>query len=428
MSKITKVFYDKFWENKSYQNLFLLSKEEFLETFLFEFEGVKKEFPLPRIIISNTLNDFEDDILETVINRNKTQHVFLDSSINERLNHFLPIFEDLFESKLKKPIDNFIKHIEKKGLLGLVRIIFMLADEDKREENIIKLLQEFKFINPNVNNFKELEENFKTVLIPKNNGKIFTENNINTFLEGVKLIKDIYINHYYKKLYSTNQILINSLNSEDDFASRIKLFHTLFEDEIIYASKEDALVECTNCKPGTYKGAIKLNIDPNKLSKLKCPVCNSELTYFVPYELDKEIFEIVKSKDGLLLNAYCDFLYRKKLNFKININYLDDIEVDCIFSDSNYTYIVECKMYKINTPKNRLNIKIKRDYRDLIKVAKRLIETDEFLNKNIKPILLVNIIDTEFIIEIERELKEGNNDVLYNSARILNIDLISKNN
>lgn len=425
MTATKKIFYNLFWKNKSCQNLFLLSKEELLETYSYDFEGVKGSHSLPRIIISNAQNN-EDDILDTVINRTETQNITLDVSINERLNHFLPIFESLFEKKLKNPIENVIKHIEEKGFFGVIRILLLVTNEEKREENIIKLLKEFKFIGPHINSFEQLENNFKRVLLPKNGGEVLNEKNINTFFEGIKLVKDIYVNHSYKKLYSTNQILINSLNSEDDFTSRIKLFHLLFENNIILASKEDALIECTNCKPGTYKGVFQLNIDPNKLNKLKCPVCNSELTYFVPYELHKEIYDIVKSHDGLLLDAYCNVLESKKYKYKTNQHFLDNIEIDCIFCDGSFTYIVEAKMYKLNTDTDKLKSKIRGHFGKLINDVTRLQKLQEFNGIVLKPILLVNVIDTNLVQEIEVELKEKNTELIAHNTRILNLNLIMK--
>lgn len=423
MTETEKIFYNFFWQNKFCQNLFLLSKEELLETFQYEFEGQKGGYSLPRIIISNA-KERNEDLVETVKLRNENQKILFDESIEKRLTSLVKVFENILETKLKGPFENFIKYIEKKGIVGVFRIILKLSDEKNREKNVIELLQEFKFISPNINDYKSLEQHFKKSILPKKGGEVLTESNINTFFEGVKLIKDLYLTVYYKKLMETNQILVNSLSKEDDFENRIKLFHLLYESGIIGSSTEDALLECTNCKPGTFKGAIKLNIDPNKLEKLKCPVCNDNLTYFVPYTLHNDIFKIVKSKDGLLLDAYCQLLKDKRYNYSTNQCYLDDIEIDCEFYDDENYYIVESKMYKINTPVNRLHIKIKQDLRNLIKKCKRLEKLEKFSNKTIKPILLVNIIDNDILVECENIFKDNHTDTLSQNARILNFNMI----
>ena len=143
------------------------------------------------------------------------------------------------------------------------------------------------------------------------------------------------------------------------------------------------MVECTNCKKGTYNGVIRLNTNPIKLNNLKCPNCEKGLIYFVPYELHKDILEIVKEKDGLLLHAYCNHLHVEGIPYYKNKNFLDDIEIDCMYEINNNIYIVESKMYKINTPIERLKTKIKRDFSDAIKVVKRLEKLDEFKAKNL---------------------------------------------
>lgn len=425
MTTTIKIFYSFFWKNKSCQNLFLLSKEELLENISYDLDGTKINYTLPRIIISNALQNYKDaEVLDTVVNRTESQSILLKDLVDNRINSLIKPFEVLLETKLKKPFENLVKHIEKKGLWEVFRIIALLANEKKREENVIALLKEFKFINPSINNYKELEENFKKVIIPKKGGQIITEQNITTFFEGVKMIKDIYITFYSKKLYTTNQILVNSLHSEDNFESRLKLFHLLYENEIISSSQEDALIECTNCKKGSYGGVLRLNIDPNKLQNLKCPNCNKEVTYFVPYELHKDIFEIIKEKDGLLLHAYCNFLQSKNISYQTNLNYLDDIEIDCMYNDESNTYIIESKMYKINTPINRLEKKIKKDFSNLIKVVKRLETLDEFKDKNLVPFLLVNVVDNTILIECEKTLKENHPDDLTQKGRIINFNMI----
>lgn len=427
MSTTTKIFYSFFWKNKFCQNLFLLSKEELLETISYEFEGAKVNYASPRIIISNALqsNDAGQE-LDTVMNRTESHSILLKDLLDDRFKTLFKPFEILLETKLKKPIENLIDKIEKKGVWEIFKIIGKLSDEKKREENLIALLKEFQFINPNINSYAELEENFRKNIVPKKGGEIFTEQNITTFFEGVKMIKDIYITFYSKKLFNTNQILINSLHSEDNFENRLKLFCDLYENDIINSSSEDALIECTNCKKGSYNGVLRLNINPIKLNNLKCPNCDKGLIYFVPYELHKDIFEIVREKDGLLLNAFCNYLQNKGITHFTNMKFLDDVEIDCLYEIDNNVYIVESKMYKINTLINRLKTKIKRDFSDIIKVVNRLEKLDEFKGKNLFPVLLINVIENSIPIECEALIKESHFDELTQKAKILNINTIIK--
>lgn len=154
-------------------------------------------------------------------------------------------------------------------------------------------------------------------------------------------------------------------------------------------------------------------------------------TYFVPYELNKEIYDIVKSQDGLLLDAYCNVLENNKYQYKTNQHFLEDIEIDCVFSDGIFTYIVEAKMYKLNTETYKLKSKIREHFGKLIKDVERLQKLPEFETIVLKPILLVNVIDSNLVQEIETELKGKNTEIIPQNARILNLNLLkvrSQNN
>lgn len=426
MSEIKKVFYNLFRQNQSCQNLFMLSKEELLETTIIGEGENAFSYSLPRITISNAQNN-EDGVHETIKFRNETQNIFLDGSLNAKIEYFAPILEDFFDKHFRKSFEKLINDIDKKGLSLLLKVIKILTNEEKREKESIKFLKEYGFIGQNIETFKEVEASFERRLTPKKGNELINENTINTFFEGIKFIKELYVNHSYKKLYNTNQILVNTLNSEDNFTSRIKLFHLLYDNKIIAPSSEDAFIECSHCDSGTYKGVFQLRLNPNKLKDLKCPVCSKEVTYFVPYELHKEIYDVVKSQDGLLLDAYCNILETGKYKYQTNQYFLDNIEIDCIFSDNSFTYIVEAKMYKLNTDIGKLKSKIREHFGKLIKDVERLQKLPEFEGIILKPILLVNVIDTFLVQEIEVELKEKNTGVIGQNTRILNLNLIINN-
>jgi len=423
MSEIRKKFYNIFWQNKSCQNLFLLSKEEFLETKTFGSEKEPYTFSTNRVIISNA-QDVNSDAFETIKYRTENHNIDLDISINQKIEDLAPIIEHFFNSKFKKAFDKFIQDFENKGWKLIIKIFAIIANEQNREKKIMNLLQEYGFVPKNLNSFKDLETFFEKQLLPSKKNEFINENTINTFFEAIKFGKELYVNHSYKKLYTTNQILVNTLNIEDNFESRLNSFHLLYESKIIKPSKEDAFIDCSHCEPLTYRGVFQLKLNPKKLKNLKCPVCSNELTYFVPYELDKEIFEIVKSQDGLLLDAYCEVLKSNNYQYQTNVKFLNNIEVDCIFKDNNYTYLVESKMYKQNTTKDKIKSKVREHFGKLIQDAERLLLIDEFKNIAIKPILLVNIIDIELISEVEKELKQSNLNSIAQSTKILNMSMI----
>lgn len=425
MSEIITKFYNLFWKDKPCQNLFLLSKEELLDTTSFGEEPDVIRYSSPRIIISNAR---DNDEFDTIKIRTENQNINLDVSIDSKIEYFKPIIEQMFNTKFKKSLDKLVGDFETKGLSILLKIIKILANEKTREKNSIAFLQDYGFIGKHIHSFKEIEKDLENQFKPKKGNELINEQTISTFFEGIKYFKELYVNHSYKKLYSTNQILTNSLHSLDNFESRLILFHKLYETEILSASKEDAFIECSHCEPGTYRGVFQLKVNPKKLKDLKCPVCSRELTYFVPYDLHPEIFNVVKHQDGILLDAYCNLLVKNKLAFITNRKFLTDIEIDCIFEKEGRTYIVESKMYKQNdTSTAKIKSKIRRHFGKLIDDVSKLQSLAEFSRKELMPILLVNIIDSEFIRDTEFELKASVEHQLVKNARILSISIIQNN-
>lgn len=422
MSLIRKQFYNIFWKNNSCQNLFLLSKEELLETTSIGTDEHPFSYSLNRIIISNA--EKKEDDIDTIKFRNENNDLIIGNSLDQKVAYFKPIVEKFFEENYKKAFDKLKEDIENRGWKFFIQTVKLLSNPNKIENNLIKLLQKYGFIGQHIKSLEEVENHFKNQFIPHKGNKLINEETINTFLEGIKFIKEIYVNQSYKNLYNTNQILINTLNSEDNFESRLKMFHLLYESKILLPSNDDAFIECSNCEPGTYKGVFQLHLNPNKLSDLKCPVCRNQLTYFVPYKLQDDIYKIVKEKDGLLQDALCFKLDEQDISYKLNRLYLGDIEIDCMFEIANQLYVVETKMYKINTARNKLKSKVKKHFNKLAEDIERLSEIDEFKNKNLAPMLLVNIPDKELLGLVNTQLKTNPSNPIYNKIKIVNLELL----
>lgn len=429
MSIIKKKFYHLFWNNPSCQNLFLLSKEELLETRTFGTD----EFPLPfstnRIIVSN-VQDSQSELIDTIKSRSELYNLDLDNSLNEKIEYFKPLIEQFFDSRFKKSIDKLGADIEKNTFKFLARIIKIAFDEENRETKAIEFLQEYGFIGKHLKSFKEIEASIGRSLAPSKNNELINEKTIYTFFEGVKFVKELYVNHSYKNLYNTNQVLVNTLNSEDNFQSRIKLFGELYDSQIITPSKDDAFIECSHCDPLTYRGVFQLRLNPKKLKDLKCPVCSNELTYFVPYQLHENIYKIVKSHDGLILDALQDKLFLNGIKFEINKKFLNDIEVDCIFRDGNRIFIVETKMYKQNnTTEQKLISKIKEHFSKLVKDVERIEKNEEFLGLEIVPLLIININNQNILRASQQYFKSIiTENKYYINDNIINLNLLKFRN
>lgn len=420
MSQILRTFYNIFWQSKACQNLFLLSKDELLDRTTIGSGPDRYVYTVPRIIISNAQ---ENEHFETIKLRSETHTITLDATIQAKIQHFKPIIEQFFSKRFEKAISKLTHDLQHNGLKVFGQMFRIILNEKKWEENALKFLHEYGFVGKHLKTFKDVENDLKTMFLPDKNNELVNEDTLVRLFDGIQYFKDLYVNMTYKRLYSTNQVLTSTLNIEDNFVSRLKLFHILYESGIIYPTTEDAFIECSNCDPGTYRGAFKLKINPKKLQDLKCPVCNRELTYFVPYELHPEIYRIIKSQDGLLLDVYCRILQNNNMPFSTNRRFLEDIEIDCIFEKEGRIYIVESKMYKQNTTTDRLKNKIRKHYGKLLNDVERMVALPEFKGKELVPILFTNVINAGFLQEVELQLKSENTGNHIQYSRILNLEL-----
>lgn len=424
MSVYKKKFYHLFWNNPSCQNLFLLSKVELLETRVIGSGDFSIPFSTNRIIVSNA-QDSENTFIDTIKNRSEFYNMDLDNSVTQIIEDFKPLIEQFFNSKFKNSIEKIGYDIENHTLRFFSKILKVAFDEKNREPNLIKLLQEYEFIGPHITNLKEVEVSIGKILMPSKGNELINEQTVHSFFEGIKFIKEMYVNHSYKNLFNTNQVLINTLNSEDNFQSRIKLFGELYDSKIISPSKDDAFIECSHCDPLTYRGTFQLRLNPKKLQDLKCPVCTKELTYFVPYELHNDIYEIVKSHDGLILDALCNKLSANNIKYETNKKFLNDIEVDCIFTAEKKVYIIETKMYKQNTEEKSIISKIKEHYPKLLRDVERIKAAGFYKEFDLIPILMVNITNHRILSNVTHHFNTIDVDNKYSQVgKILNLNLL----
>jgi hypothetical protein len=100
MSEIKEIFYNLFWQNKACQNLFLLSKEELLDTKSLDFEGNSASISLPRIIISN-IESREDFTHETIRIRNENIYIRTENLLNSKIELYAPLITEVTQQPSK---------------------------------------------------------------------------------------------------------------------------------------------------------------------------------------------------------------------------------------------------------------------------------------------------------------------------------------
>lgn len=421
MTEVKEIFYNIFWKTQACRNLFLLSKEELLDTKTIELEGIRTSVSFPRIIISNI--DKNDESHQVIKFRTETERIKTENRIASKVAYYTPIIEAFIESKFGKGLQQLAKDLNQSPHSFLKLAAKLLLSNDKnREEIIIKQLQKYSVIGKHINTIAELETYFSKEGLEKGLKGVMTEQNVRNLFEVIKSIKDVYVTHNYSDLYSSNQVLVNALLDQDNFESRIKLFKILYESQVLLDSNEDAFIQCMHCNPGTFKGIMQVRMNPSFLSNLMCPACSNPLTYHVPYELAPDIYSIVKTQDGLLLDALCNLLDRKKMSFNCNVKRLNDIEFDCIHQTRGKIIYIECKMYKMHPTAEKLESKLKEHFTKLINDITRAEQKIE----SAYPILLVNIPDDSLLDNVLIELKQNQPNELVKKGRILNLNQLEK--
>lgn len=421
---VLDIFYNIFWQNKACQNLFMLSKNEFLDTKTFEFEGNRSYFSLPRIIISNVAID--EDNKEVLKYRTQSHNLEKESLIENAISSYEPIVIQFLESTFGKAYNKFIVEFEENPMAFIVKNGFKIFRADEPENELLKLLQKYGFVPKHLKSFKELEAFATKEGISKNYKKVVNEENYRMLHDVLRSVKDLYLNLNFQGLYDSNQILVNSLYESDNFKSRIKLFSILYDHNIIQDSGEDCFVECTNCKPGTYKGTLHLKINPKNLSKLKCIHCNEELTYYMPYTLNDDIFQKVNAKDGLISDVFEEICHTSEIPYKLNTNLLNDVEIDGVFEFNSISYVVEMKMYEHRAGKKKIKSKIKKHVQKLcddLKRVRHVVYSDK--KELLSPILLVNILDDEWLTELELEIHASGHNI-EKECRIMNVNTLMR--
>jgi hypothetical protein len=425
MKKIEPIFFDLFWRHKSCQNLFLLSKEEFLDTKAFTFGENPVSISFPRIILSN-IESKEDYTHSKIKIRTESYATSSEALIKRTFERYEPLIKAFIESKFGESIALIVKDFSENPMELISEIIMSLFSSDEEiEKCIIGFLHKYKLVGYHITTFKQLGEYIETEGVNKNLRELVSEQNMWAVLELAKSFKDRYVTEIYKSLHNSNQILVSSFHEMDNYADRIKLFSMLYDAQIIKPSSEDSFIECTSCEPNTYRGVFTLKINPEQLKKIKCPICNTSVTYYVPYELNKVIYNIVKEKDGLLLKALDDKLKRNKIRHTLNKTFLTDIEIDCLYAVKKKVYVVETKMYKQNTTPKKLQSKLKEHFAKLVNDTERICaaDTNPDPEEDVYPLLLVNIHDKKLLEDTMLQLKEKNKrNVLFQKGRIITIN------
>ncbi|MDH4474139.1 MAG: hypothetical protein QE487_16150 [Fluviicola sp.] len=225
-----------------------------------------------------------------------------------------------------------------------------------------------------------------------------------------------YYNHKIKgNLLSATKHFTDILFDNVNYFDRLEFFDNLYEIDVIKGGKLKSYYECVSCPPNTFNGVLSINIKPSNL-KLKCPSCNKEVLYIVPYELDKTIYDHIVHKDGLLFHAIGYLLNQTGVKHIPNQTFLTDVEIDyCLLDNEKHTQeLIEVKMFKTDRPSDTQIGNLRDSVVQMKKAIDKLIEKDLGF-KEIKHSIVTNINNKQAYdqvrIEMETILKEYNIEI-----------------
>lgn len=403
MSTVRTKFYTLFWENEHCQSIFLLHKEQLLEKYNYESDLIKANTYRQWILVSNSLKRKSDltGISHRIDNRDiDTDHI-IEKGI-ESVVHDAKV-KEFYEKYLENPLKKIEKSLSNKT--SQIRFVILLSRALSSEKRLLKFLQSYEIIPKHIKSIDEAitsAENFLQSEVKK----IVTPQRIVNFTATFDNAIKRYENYMYETLLESDRFYNDILYSNENYKDRLALFDLLFDSGIFIGGKFATHYECVNCPPETFKGTVTLNVRPSK-TKLKCPNCNKDLFYLVPYKIEDSIFEDICDRDGLLSGALSHLLSTNKVNFKRNVSIGKDVEIDiAILNNVNQiTNIIEVKMLKTNRPFDTTIATLKEEMGKFIKAREKLLKINlEYANVNFH--FVTNTISNQLKATLENTFSE----------------------
>lgn len=393
-------FYRLFWTDTVCQNVFLLHKELLLEKNSVDL-GLT-DYYLQRIVISNSLTS-KVDVDEHLIFRQENKFTSIRKKLAESKEKYLSEerLETFAKKRFNQTIDLVNKEIDKEGVLDT---IFKVIEQLQTDEGVIAMLKNYKVIPDSISNMDELGKYAESEILIEIKKFLKKQNYSQMFLsvDGLSqfyhsILKESLINGYKQNI----RILID----KENFKSRIKLFDKLYEIKILLGGKFKSYFECINCLPDTFNGFITCNILPSKI-KVKCPQCNKDTNYLVPYFIIDELFEHIKHQDGLLFFAIEYLLKAYKIEHIKNVNIEGCNELDFVLKNRNiFSGILEIKMFK-NNKTDEVKVKNLMETIYQMKKSKSKLASKNKLFSNIPSFLISNISEKEIINTARTSLRD----------------------
>lgn len=422
ITAIEKKFFNLYWKDSICKSIFSLHESQLLEDAV-ELIVSKEKFYAQRIVLTNSKVRGDNNKIE---NRTENQYIELIHNIQITFNKYFDseILENVILKKFGRTFNVIESELSNKHWLEFV---FKIISSLQNEKEFLTLLSDYYLIPNDIENFeqfgKHIEIEFKSHL--KN---FLKKQNLSELAISIDLISIFYNYKLKNNLIHATKHYIDVLYDIENYQDRLSFFDNLYEMEVLKGGILKSYYECVNCSPNTFEGILTLNVKPSKLN-LTCPSCFNELLYIAPYELNKEVYDKIVHKDGLLFFAIKYLFEQNNIKYIPNYLFKPDIEFDfCITNDEDHILkIVEIKMFKTDRP---TYIQIGNIKDSILQMKKSI---DKLLHSNInfkdtRKIIVTNLPNNDVYkkakIDNEKDLLEYNIEII--SIYEFEINLIRK--
>lgn len=403
MTVTIKKFYNLFWSNPICKSIFLLHKEILLEKNTIDLKIT--DYYLPRIVISNSNNQKKSELKIS----SRSENIFIELLHKLNVSEKKYLNPDRAQQYINKRYGEtkgiVLKEHPESGILGLIIEFFeSLTDE----ADLLEFLKKYRIIPDEVESIQALGRYAEEELM-REISKFLKKEEVSDILNSIDDVSDIYNSIMKKSLITANKQVTGRLFDDKNYKERLNVFESLYEIGILSGGYFKSYIECTNCLPKTYSGFFTCDISPSKL-KFKCPNCNKETYFMVPYQIDRELYEHITDNDGLLANAISFLLDKHNIKYKRNYNLESKNEVDfVIMNGNNINGLIEVKMFRNDKSSDVQQTDILATISQVKKTKKKLVDIDPRY-RNVEHIIISNITDEEIYQKVREKAEKDISD------------------
>lgn len=397
-------FYRFFWSDPVCRKIFLKHKEQLLEKQVIDL-GKKHTFYFQRIVLSNSHKHKRayPHLIQRIENRQIDFEQDLEQSVNKNID--IEVLQKYFEEQLEKILSKISSRLNGSNI-SQIRLLSEFVHSVLSEKRLLGFLKKYEIVPDKLQSLSEIGDIVNAVFEKEVAKNLRSEHMIDA-LRSLDSISAMYNNQIFEGLMGAHKFFTDVLYEDEDFSNRVALFDHLYEAGAIEGGVFPTYYECTACDIGVFSGNMIQRIKPSKI-KMRCPNCNKEVFFLSPYGIEAGLYEHILDKDGLLFFAIQYLLDKHNIEFKINLKFEPDVELDiALVQDQGISDVIEVKMYKSNTPFQTQLGNLRTAASKLLQARDKLIKNPNTRGfENIHYHIVTNLPDSNLVSTLTEEMRD----------------------